>query len=55
MVKIKSIFLGDYFKWDPELTYKFSKKYGFKNVHGTNINDAANGTDLFSAGIVARF
>ena len=43
--KIKSIFLGDYFKWDPELTYKFSKKYGFKNTKGktkTGIYDYAD-------------
>ena len=26
----KSIFLGDYFKWDPLKTFKISKKYGFK-------------------------
>ena len=43
--KIKSIFLGDYFKWDPERTYKFSKKHGFKNLKGkvkTGIYDYAD-------------
>ena len=28
---IKTIFLGNYFKWDPLRTYNISKKYGFKN------------------------
>ena len=26
----KSIFLGDYFKWDPLLTFKVAKRFGFK-------------------------
>ena len=28
----KSIFLGDYFKWDPHKTYKIAKKFGFKKI-----------------------
>lgn len=28
---IKTIFLGNYFEWDPVKTYNISKKYGFKN------------------------
>ena len=28
---IKTIFLGNFFKWDPLKTFKISKKYGFKN------------------------
>ena len=27
----KSIFLGDYFPWDPQKTFQVAKKYGFKN------------------------
>jgi N-acetyl sugar amidotransferase len=27
----KSIFLGDYYFWDPKKTYHIAKKYGFKN------------------------
>lgn len=30
--KIKEIFLGYYFKWDPDSTYTFSKRYGFKSA-----------------------
>ena len=30
--KIKEIFLGYYFKCDPDTTYAFSKKYGFKSA-----------------------
>lgn len=30
--KIKEVFLGYYFKWDPKKTYKISKKHGFKNL-----------------------
>ena len=29
-----SIFLGDYFKWDPLETYKVAKKFGFKQNKG---------------------
>ena len=35
----KSIFLGDYFQWDPLNTYKIAKKFGFKN----NIKGAKTG------------
>ena len=28
----KSLFLGDYFKWDPYKTYKVAKKFGFKKI-----------------------
>lgn len=31
--KINTIFLGHYFKWDPKLTFKISKKIGFKIPH----------------------
>tara|TARA_B100000886_G_scaffold339213_1_gene303993 strand:- start:2125 stop:3261 length:1137 start_codon:yes stop_codon:yes gene_type:complete len=30
--KIKEIFLGYYFKWDPKKIYKISKKFGFKKL-----------------------
>jgi N-acetyl sugar amidotransferase len=30
--KIKEIFLGEFFKWDPKKIFKISKKYGFKNL-----------------------
>ncbi len=29
---VKAIFLGHYFKWDPQLTYKIAKKNGFQNA-----------------------
>ena len=28
----KSIFLGDYFFWDPDKTYMIAKQFGFKNI-----------------------
>ena len=31
--KPKSIFLSDYFRWDPKKTFAISKKYGFKNLN----------------------
>ena len=27
--KIKSVFLGDYLRWDPKKSFKFAKKNGF--------------------------
>lgn len=30
--KVKEVFLGYFFKWDPIKTYNFAKKYGFKNL-----------------------
>jgi len=29
---VKAVFLGHYFKWDPQLTFKLAKKFGFKNA-----------------------
>ena len=31
-IKVESIFLGYFFKWDPDQTYKISKRHGFKAI-----------------------
>ena len=29
---VKAVFLGHYFKWDPQHTFEVAKRYGFKGA-----------------------
>ena len=40
---VKAVFLGHYFKWDPQNTYKVAKKFGFKSA-----NEAKTGYYAFA-------
>jgi len=42
----KSIFLGDYFKWDPITTYNVAKKVGFKNMKRKTKTGTYNYADI---------
>ena len=47
--KSYSIFLADYFKWDPLISYKVAKKRGFKSLKSakTGLYDFADIDDNF--------